>query len=119
MAMGLPYVRMTEIPWGTGRARLAILAEDVFRLRICRDKFAADNSWAIDGKQSLQKSLPLEGAKFYGRTTQASFVLDDTTTEWALRDAKGRALLRGPQVGYFENRAFLRIDLAERDLIFG
>src|SRR5690349_3780493 len=111
--------RMTEISWGRGRARLAILADDVFRLRICRDQFAADNSWAVIGKQIARESLPLEDAKFHARTPQASLVLDDATTEWALRDAKGRDILRGPNVGFIENRAFVRIDLAERDKIFG
>jgi alpha-glucosidase len=110
---------MMEIPWGSGRARLAMLHDDVFRLRICREKFTADNSWAVVGKRPAQKSLPLNDARFYARSPQAILVMDDTSTEWALRDGKGRDILRGPNVGFAQDRGFLRIDLAERDLIFG
>ena len=110
---------MTEIRWGTGRARLAILQEDVFRLRICREEFARDNSWAVIGEHPPQESLPLNGAKFFARTPQGSLVLDESSTEWALRDGKGRDILRGPAVGFFQEHAFLRINLEERDQIFG
>jgi alpha-glucosidase len=108
-----------EIKWGTGRARLAALQEDVFRLRICRKNFAPDHSWAVVGKHSLKPSLPLSGADFYARTEAGSIVIDPATAEWTLRDARNRDFLGGKGMGFRDGRAFLQIDLAERDQIFG
>lgn len=108
-----------EIPWGTGRARLSAVYDDVFRLRICREKFGRDVSWAIEQEIPETKSLPMEGAAFYARTPQATFVANEPDQSWALRDARSRELLRGRSVGYQNGRGFFRLNLNDRDRIFG
>lgn len=109
---------MMEIPWGSGRARLAVVRPDIFRLRICRDKFAADHSWAIQDKVPNEPSLPSESASFYARSSEGTLVAESTTGEWAFFDAKSRLLLQGPAVGFAEKHAALRLSLQERDRVF-
>jgi alpha-glucosidase len=108
-----------EMAWGEGRARLTVVHEDVFRLRICREKFGRDVSWAIEEKVPEQSSLAMEGGDFYARSGQGTFVVNADDRSWALRDARSREILKGQNVGYQDGRGFFRIDLNERDRIFG
>ena len=110
---------MMEIAWGNGRARLSVVHEDVFRLRICRERFGRDVSWAIEEKVPEMQSLPMEGGNFYARSSQGTFIVNAADQAWALRDARSREILRGRNVGYQDDRGFFRIDLNERDRIFG
>jgi alpha-glucosidase len=45
--------------------------------------------------------------------------VEEVTREWALRDARGRNILSGREIGFLEERAFFRINLEERDRVFG
>src|SRR3954470_7894788 len=110
---------MMEIAWGKGRARLSVVHEDVFRLRICRERFGRDVSWAIEQKVPEMESLPMDGGTFYARSSQGTFIINAADQSWALRDARSREILRGRNVGYQDGRGFFRIDLNERDRIFG
>src|SRR3954463_293171 len=97
-----------EIPWGDGRARLSVVHEDVFRLRICREKFAKDVSWAIEEKVPERESLPMDDGGFFARSSQGTFVVDAKDRSWALRDARSREILRGKNIGYQDGRGFFR-----------
>jgi alpha-glucosidase len=108
-----------EMAWGDGRARLSVVHDDVFRLRICRDKFKRDTSWAIEEKVPETPSLPMAGAKFYARSAQGTFIVNEADKTWALRDVRSREILRGRNIGFQDRRGFFRIDLNERDRIFG
>lgn len=108
-----------EMAWGDGRARLTVVHEDVFRLRICREKFGRDVSWAIVEDVPEMESLPMEGGGFFARSSHATFVLNEGDNAWALRGARSREILRGRKVGYQDGRGFFRLDLNERDRIFG
>jgi alpha-glucosidase len=110
---------MMEKGWGNGNARLSAAHEDVFRLRICREKFARDVSWAIEEKVPELKSLPMDGGDFFARTLEGTFVANAADQSWALRDRRGHEILRGRNIGYQEERGFFRLDLNERDRVFG
>src|SRR5215211_3088598 len=103
-----------EISWGTGRARLSVVHEDVFRLRICRERFGRDVSWAIEEKVPEAESLPMKDGEFYARSSQGTFVVNSADQTWALRDARSREILSGRNVGYQEERGSLRVHLNER-----
>ena len=108
-----------EMAWGSGRARLTVVHEDVFRLRICREKFARDRSWAIEEDVPEVESLPMQGGGFFARSSQGTFVVNEADKAWALRDARSREILRGRSIGYDGEHGFFRLDLNERDRIFG
>ncbi len=108
-----------EIPWGNGRARLSLAGEDIFRLRLCCEKFARDCSWAIPNAVPDLPFAPLETSAFSARSSSASLAADSVTREWALFDAKSRPLLQGSEIGFHESQGVVRIALQERDRIFG
>src|SRR3954469_9242434 len=99
---------MMEIAWGKGRARLSVVHEDVFRLRICPERFGRDVSWAIEQKVPEMESLPMDGGNFYARSPQGTFIINAADQSWALRDARSREILRGRNVGYQDGRGFFR-----------